>query len=90
MWLLSRLLRRIVKRGELMVIDTRATHLNQALESRGTIEQAKGILMATSDVTADEAFDMLRAASQRENVKLRDVAKRIVERRSFRGEAISE
>jgi len=42
------------------------------------IEQAKGILMARA---ADDAFDIFRQASQRENLKLRDIAQRIVERR---------
>lgn len=48
--------------------------MGQALQSRDLIGQAKGILMAREGVTADEAFDMLRRASQRLNVKLRDVA----------------
>lgn len=56
--------------------------LGQAMQSRAVIEQAKGILMARSPrLTADEAFDLLRKASQRENVKLRDIAQRIVDRR---------
>jgi len=48
--------------------------MSQALESRDIIGQAKGILMAKEGVTADEAFDMLRRASQRLNVKLRKLA----------------
>jgi transcriptional regulator with GAF, ATPase, and Fis domain len=56
--------------------------LSEAMKSRAVIEQAKGILMArSSDLDADAAFDLLRRASQRENVKLRDVAQRIVDRR---------
>ncbi|HWI03958.1 MAG TPA: GAF and ANTAR domain-containing protein [Acidimicrobiales bacterium] len=56
--------------------------LSQAMQSRAIIEQAKGILMARSpQLSADEAFDLLRKASQRENVKLRDIAQRIVNRR---------
>jgi GAF domain-containing protein len=56
--------------------------LSEAMRSRAVIEQAKGILMArTPELSADEAFGMLRQASQRENVKLRDIAQRIVERR---------
>jgi GAF domain-containing protein len=57
---------------------TLARQLESALESRAVIEQAKGVLMAQRDCSADEAFNMLRRASQRENVKLRDVAMRIV------------
>jgi AmiR/NasT family two-component response regulator len=57
-------------------------HLNEALKTRAVIEQAKGMIMARSPgLTPDEAFDLLRKASQRENVKLRLIAQRIVERR---------
>lgn len=56
--------------------------LSEAMKSRAIIEQAKGMLMARSaDMDADAAFDLLRRASQRENVKLRDIAQRIVDRR---------
>ena len=56
--------------------------LGQAMKSRAVIEQAKGILMARSpEMSADAAFDLLRKASQRENVKLRDIAQRIVDRK---------
>jgi len=58
--------------------------LTEAMKSRAEIEQAKGILMAQSPgITADDAFDLLRRASQRENMKLREVARRIVDRRSL-------
>jgi GAF domain-containing protein len=55
-----------------------ANQLQEALKSRAEIEQAKGILMAQSHVTADEAFNALKRASQRENIKLREIAHRIV------------
>jgi GAF domain-containing protein len=53
--------------------------LDQAMQSRSIIEQAKGMLMGAQRRTADEAFDILVKASQRENIKLRDIAARIVE-----------
>ena len=52
--------------------------MEEALQSRDLIGQAKGMLMAREGINADEAFDMLRRASQRLNVKLRDVAQGIV------------
>lgn len=56
--------------------------LNAAMSSRAVIEQAKGVLMAsTPGIDAGTAFDMLKTASQRENVKLRDIAQRIVDQR---------
>ena len=60
--------------------------LSEAMASRAEIEQAKGILMAQSPgISADAAFEMLRQASQRENVKLRDIAKRLVRSRTLSG-----
>jgi AmiR/NasT family two-component response regulator len=49
------------------------------MASRAVIEQAKGMLMVQHGVDADGAFDLLRQGSQRENVKLREVARRLVE-----------
>jgi AmiR/NasT family two-component response regulator len=42
------------------------------------IEQAKGILMAQQGCDADEAFDLVRRASQRSNIPVRALARRIV------------
>ncbi len=54
-------------------------HLQEAMKSRAVIEQAKGMLMAAQKCDAEAAFEMLVKASQRENIKLRQVAERIVE-----------
>jgi AmiR/NasT family two-component response regulator len=50
------------------------------MESRAIIEQAKGVIIATSGCSADEAFDLLRLQSQTENRKLRDIASELVTR----------
>jgi hypothetical protein len=42
------------------------------------IEQAKGIVMAREGCGPEEAFDLLRRASQRSNVPVRELAARIV------------
>jgi transcriptional regulator with GAF, ATPase, and Fis domain len=55
-----------------------AEGLRNAMESRATIEQAKGMLMANRRCNAEAAFQMLVNASQRSNVKLRDLADKIV------------
>ena len=52
--------------------------LAEAMKSRATIEQAKGVLMGAQRCSADEAFQILVRASQRENRKLRDIAQQIV------------
>ena len=48
------------------------------LETMPVIEQAKGIIMAQSGCGVAEAFDLLRRASQRSNVPVRDLAAQIV------------
>jgi GAF domain-containing protein len=56
--------------------------LRAAIQSRETIGLAKGLIMAANKCSSDEAFHILVRASQRENVKLRDLAARIVETRN--------
>jgi GAF domain-containing protein len=57
---------------------TMADNLQQALESRATIDQAKGILMERYKVTADKAFQVLARISMTTNRKLRAVADELV------------
>ena len=54
--------------------------LRAAIASRQVIGEAIGILRAQSDLTSDQAFEMLSKASQRTNVKLRDLAEQIAQR----------
>lgn len=58
--------------------DHRADSLLGGLDTRATIGQAVGLLMAQERCTAERAFDLLRIASQRRNIKLRDVAAGLV------------
>jgi GAF domain-containing protein len=52
--------------------------LTEAMHTRDLIGQATGILMERQAIDAAAAFESLVRASQRENVKLRDLARRIV------------
>lgn len=61
--------------------ELEGAQLRQALQSRDVIGQAKGILMERRGISADEAFDVLRTASQSLNVKLAQVAQTLVDRR---------
>lgn len=56
-----------------------AEQLTQAMATRAVIEQAKGILVAQRRISPDDAFDILAAASQSANRKLRDIAQAMVE-----------
>jgi hypothetical protein len=67
---------------------TLAEQLQAALTSRPVIDQALGVIMAQSRVSADEAFQVLTAASQHRNVKLRELAGQLIE--SLTGHAPGE
>lgn len=54
--------------------------LQTALSSRAVIDQAMGVLMGAQRCSPEEAFTLLRRASQNRNIKLRDVAAEIVHR----------
>ena len=60
--------------------DSAFARLQARLDSMPVIEQAKGILMAEQRCGPDEAFDLLRRASQRANIKVSVLAAQIVER----------
>jgi signal transduction protein with GAF and PtsI domain len=63
---------------EIMGARALATQLEQAMGSRAVIEQAKGILIGIRGISEHEAFEILRTESQNRNVKVRDLAGRIV------------
>jgi GAF domain-containing protein len=59
--------------------ERRAENLHAALGTRELIGQAQGILIERERITADQAFHVLRQASQHLNVKLREVAQDLVD-----------
>ena len=59
--------------------ERRIENLHSALSSREIIGQAQGILMERERIAADQAFDVLRRASQYLNIKLREVAQTLVD-----------
>jgi AmiR/NasT family two-component response regulator len=59
--------------------ERRAANFHAALSSRETIGEATGILMERERITPEQAFDVLRQASQHLNVKLREVAQNLID-----------
>ncbi len=59
--------------------EAKADNLIDALSTRALIGQAQGILIERERITADQAFEVLRRASQHMNIKLREVAATLVE-----------
>jgi GAF domain-containing protein len=69
-----------VQNAQVLAQTKRLAHqLQAALTSRAVIDQALGILMSRTGSTSDQAFDRLRDRSQSDNVKLREVAQRVVD-----------
>jgi GAF domain-containing protein len=65
-----------------VVVDAsrQQAHLRAAIESRQVIGEAIGIIKAQHrTLSSDQAFALLAKASQRMNIKLRDLARRIAE-----------
>lgn len=65
--------------------EKKVSGLRSAVETRTLIGQAQGILMASEKITPDQAFDRLRVASQKHNVKLREIAGQVVTTGQLRG-----
>lgn len=59
---------------QLDLLRTEVEQLRQAIATRPVIDQARGVLMATHACSSDEAWHVLREASQLSNTKLREVA----------------
>jgi AmiR/NasT family two-component response regulator len=60
----------------------RAEQLQQALDSRIVIEQAKGILAERFMLDIDKAFALLRASARRHRIKIHDLAAEVVASRT--------
>lgn len=66
-----------------------ANQLHTALNSRVTIEQAKGILAGRCDVTVGEASELLRSYARGRNQKLTEVAEAVVRNDSAIGDLMT-
>ena len=65
--------------GERADDEHRVANLHEALKTRELIGQAQGILIERERITAEQAFDVLRRASQYLNIKLREVAQNLID-----------
>jgi AmiR/NasT family two-component response regulator len=58
-----------------------STQLQRALDSRIVVEQAKGLIAQSLDLTMDDAFTVLRNHARSTNRSLQAVARAVTERR---------
>jgi GAF domain-containing protein len=68
----------VVNASKLRQQQQLSEQLQQALESRVIIEQAKGITSQKNAVTVDQAYDVMRSHARSNNASLRTVAEAIV------------
>ena len=64
-------------------MEAEVDRAQQALEDRKLVERAKGLLMAALDLSEQDAFRRLQRTARERNLKLADVAGRIVEQQSL-------
>ena len=60
------------------ILARRCAQLQEALDTRVVIEQAKGVLAERFHLEPDQAFDVLRRSARSNRTPLRDLAARVV------------
>jgi len=67
------------RHAELEALEAEVDRAQQALEDRKLVERAKGLLMAALDLSEQDAFRRLQLTARERNLRLAEVAARIVE-----------
>jgi two-component system, response regulator PdtaR len=68
---------------EFRQLEADVERAQQALEDRKVVERAKGLLMSALDLSEQDAFKRLQQTARERNLRLADVAARIVEQKSL-------
>jgi two-component system, response regulator PdtaR len=71
------------RHAEFQALEAEVDRAQQALEDRKLVERAKGLLMSALDLSEHDAFRRLQLAARERNLRLADVARRIVEQQSL-------
>jgi len=69
--------------GELEALEAEVGRAQQALDDRKLVERAKGLLMSALQLPKEDAFRPLQKTARERNLRLADVARRIVEQQSL-------
>jgi two-component system, response regulator PdtaR len=67
------------RHAEFEALEAEVDRAQQALEDRKLVERAKGLLMAALDLSEQDAFRRLQLTARERNLRLAEVAARIVE-----------
>jgi AmiR/NasT family two-component response regulator len=71
------------RHAEFEALEAEVDQARQALEDRKMVERAKGLLMSALDLSEQDAFHRLQLTARERNMRLADVASRIVEQQSL-------
>lgn len=71
------------RQAEFEQLEAEVDRAQQALEDRKIVERAKGLLMSALDLSEPDAFRRLQLTARERNLRLADVAARIVEQQSL-------
>ena len=71
------------RHAEFEALESEVIRAQQALEDRKVVERAKGLLMLALQLSEQDAFRRLQLTARERNLRLVDVARRIVEQQSL-------
>jgi AmiR/NasT family two-component response regulator len=71
------------RHAEFEALEAEVDQARQALEDRKLVERAKGLLMSALGLSEQDAFRRLQLTARERNLRLADVAGRIVEQQSL-------
>jgi two-component system, response regulator PdtaR len=71
------------RHAEFQALEDEVTQAHQALEDRKLIERAKGLLMSALELSEQDAFRRLQITARERNLRMAEVAHRIVEQQSL-------
>jgi two-component system, response regulator PdtaR len=72
-----------LRQAEFEALEAEVERAQQALEDRKLVERAKGLLMSALQLSEQEAFRRLQKTARERNLRLAEVARRIVEQQSL-------
>jgi two-component system, response regulator PdtaR len=72
-----------LRQAEFEALEAEVGRAQQALEDRKLVERAKGLLMSALQLSEQDAFRRLQKTARERNLRLADVARRIVEQQSL-------
>jgi two-component system, response regulator PdtaR len=72
-----------LRQAEFEALEAEVRRAQQALEDRKLVERAKGLLMSALQLSEQDAFRRLQTTARERNLRLAEVAHRIVEQQSL-------